>query len=163
MLCRANGALVARSSRVTPDRSGHRSKTFGVPQGFRMLTQDPDALRVKGANRRLGSFVPTHGVFQNPTLWSGLYRADQLTNTLLHFSGGFVGEGDRQNAFRDVPFRIKLAIRKVTTRVLPVPAPASTKRGPPSVATASACGPLSPCVAFNSVCLGKSYPQSPLS
>ncbi len=39
-------------------------------------------------------------------------------------------------------WRISSAMRKVTTRVLPVPAPARTSSGPESVLTASFCGGL---------------------
>ena len=42
-----------------------------------------------------------------------------------------------------IPDRIKRAIRKVITRVLPVPAPASTSSGPWSVVTASSWGGFS--------------------
>ena len=42
-----------------------------------------------------------------------------------------------------VPWRINSAMRWVTTRVFPVPAPANTSNGPLSVRTASRCGGLS--------------------
>ena len=42
----------------------------------------------------------------------------------------------------EMRWRISSAMRKVTTRVLPVPAPARTSSGPESVLTASFCGGL---------------------
>ncbi len=42
-----------------------------------------------------------------------------------------------------MPLWISAAMRKVMTRVLPVPAPASTRSGPESVVTAARCGGFS--------------------
>ncbi len=43
-----------------------------------------------------------------------------------------------------MPWRIKFAMRYVTTRVLPVPAPARTSNGPLNVETASRCAGFNP-------------------
>ena len=71
--------------------------------------------------------------------------ADQLADALLHLARRLVGEGDGEDlrrAGRGPGSRI-WAMRVVSTRVLPVPAPASTSSGPSSVSTASRCSGLS--------------------
>ena len=69
--------------------------------------------------------------------------AQQGGGALLHFGGRFVGERDGEDFSGSVPWRINSAMRCVTTRVLPVPAPANTNSGPLRVRTASRWGGLS--------------------
>jgi hypothetical protein len=56
--------------------------------------------------------------------------ADQALGALAHFGGGLVGEGDGGNALGLHPGLDQCAILCVITRVLPEPAPASTRQGP---------------------------------
>ena len=56
--------------------------------------------------------------------------AEQAADPLLHLRRGLVGERDGQNALRPRACAIRFAMRNVTTRVLPVPAPARTSSGP---------------------------------
>ncbi len=51
---------------------------------------------------------------------------------------------DRMSKGRARPVEIRWAMRVVSTRVLPVPAPASTRTGPSVASTARRCSGLSP-------------------
>jgi hypothetical protein len=63
---------------------------------------------------------------------------------VLHLVGGLVGEGDGQDLERaDALVRMRWAMRWVSTRVLPEPAPATTSSGPSSWTTASSWTGLS--------------------
>ena len=73
-------------------------------------------------------------------------RADERRHPLAHLGGGLVGEGDGEHLAglhaHGPPSR--WAMRWVSTRVLPEPAPATMSSGPPSCSTASRCCGLSP-------------------
>ena len=77
--------------------------------------------------------------------------ADEQLDALAHLLRGLVGEGDRQDLVRArLPVRSRYAIRWVSTRVLPEPAPARISSGPSPWVTASRWGSLRPsrsCVA----------------
>ena len=72
--------------------------------------------------------------------------ADQVGDPLAHLARRLVGEGDGQQLPRlGAPLSSRMcASRVVSTRVLPVPAPASTSTGPSVASTASRCSGLSP-------------------
>ena len=71
--------------------------------------------------------------------------ADQLADALLHFARRLVGEGDGEDLARPGAAGARIwAMRVVSTRVLPVPAPASTSTGPSVVSTASRCSGFRP-------------------
>ncbi len=94
-----------------------------------LLAQDPHAGRVEG---------------RDPHDPGPL--ADQLLDALLHLGRGLVGEGDREDraGVRAALAEISQAIRRVSTRVLPEPAPATTSSGAPSWTTAARWGSLRP-------------------
>ena len=100
---------------------GLEAHQLGVP------AEDLHADRMKGAE-------PRHAL-------DGL--ADHGADALLHLARGLVGEGDGEDLARPGrPVARMCAMRVVRTRVLPVPAPASTSTGPSSVSTASRCSGL---------------------
>jgi hypothetical protein len=68
---------------------------------------------VKGAHQHLLGIAP-----------------NQALGALAHLGCGLVGEGDGRNALGRQPGWISRAILCVMTRVLPDPAPASTRQGP---------------------------------
>jgi hypothetical protein len=54
-----------------------------------------------------------------------------MADALAHLARGLVGEGDGQDSHGQArPVARMWAMRVVSTRVLPVPAPASTSTGP---------------------------------
>ena len=71
--------------------------------------------------------------------------ADHRLEPLAHLARGLVGEGDGERSRRDRRGRLArmCASRVVSTRVLPVPAPASTSTGPSTASTARRCASLS--------------------
>jgi hypothetical protein len=73
------------------------------------------------------------------------HAADEPADALLHLARGLVGEGDGEDLAGPAPCLAQRmwASRVVSTRVLPVPAPASTSNGPSSVSTAARCSGLS--------------------
>ena len=104
-----------REARLEPDR-------LGVP------AQDARGDRMKGAE---------------PHAFGG--AADHRFQPLAHLARRLVGEGDGEQ-FRGKarPVAIVKARRVVSTRVLPVPAPASTSTGPSIASTARRCASLRP-------------------
>ncbi len=102
---------------------GAQADEFGV------AAQQLDADRVEGAE-------PGHALDRT---------ADEHGDALLHLAGGLVGEGDGEDLRGKARPVVRIwAMRVVSTRVLPVPAPASTRTGPSSVSTASVCSGLRP-------------------
>jgi hypothetical protein len=96
---------------------------------FGMAAQDLGADRVEGAE-------PAHALD---------LRAEHDADPVAHLARGLVGEGDGQDLPRaGRPVARMWAIRVVSTRVLPVPAPASTRTGPSVVSTASRCSGFRP-------------------
>ena len=71
-------------------------------------------------------------------------RPDQRADALAHLVGGLVGERDGEDRDGCTPSSIRWAMRWVSTRVLPEPAPATTSSGPPRWTTASSWSGLSP-------------------
>ena len=69
--------------------------------------------------------VPSHGM-------PSTHAADQVADALLHLARRLVGEGDGEDLARARRGSVARmwAMRVVSTRVLPVPAPASTSSGP---------------------------------
>jgi hypothetical protein len=57
-------------------------------------------------------------------------RLQKRLRALAHFARRLVGERDRDDPRGSVPCSIRCAILAVMTRVLPLPAPASTSNGP---------------------------------
>ena len=99
------------------------------PDEFGVAAQDLGADRVKGAE-------PLHGLRA---------VADERLDALAHLARRLVGEGDGEDF---IGARLAAApgcgaMRVVSARVLPVPAPASTSTGPSSVSTAARCSGLS--------------------
>ena len=90
---------------------------FRVAERACVPAQDAHAERVEGGN--LGRLRAASW-----RLPSSVERA------LVHFARRLVGEGDGQDAVGRDAVAMRLAMRYVTTRVLPVPAPASTSSGP---------------------------------
>ena len=94
-----------------------------------VAAQDLDADRVEGAE-------PRHAL-------DG--AADQVADALLHLARRLVGEGDGEDLAGEGRGVARMwAMRVVSTRVLPVPAPASTSTGPSSASTAARCSGLRP-------------------
>ena len=76
--------------------------------------------------------VPSHGM---PSATGPTSSADAL----LHLARRLVGEGDGEDLRGPArPVAMRWAMRVVSTRVLPVPAPASTSTGPSVASTACA-------------------------
>jgi len=73
-----------------------------------------------------------------------LVFSDKLAYAVAHLGCGLVGERQRQDPPWATPAETKLAIRWVSTRVLPDLGPVTTSSGPSVCATASACCSLSP-------------------
>ena len=91
-------------------------KFFFVTDMVRLFTQNLHAQRVERANRQ-----PAR-----------LRLGQHFGNAFLHFRGGFVGEGNRGNGMRQIAdVDNQMLDFCVITPVLPLPAPASTSRGPP--------------------------------
>ncbi len=97
---------------------------------FGMAAQELDADRVEGAE-------PGHAL-------DG--AADEHADALLHLARRLVGEGDGEDlaGIGAWPVARIWAMRVVSTRVLPVPAPARTRTGPSMVSTASRCSGFRP-------------------
>ena len=71
--------------------------------------------------------------------------AEQVPDALLHLVRRPVGEGDGEDLGRvGQTLSIRWAIRWVSTRVLPEPAPATISSGPSVCSTASRCGGFRP-------------------
>ena len=71
--------------------------------------------------------------------------ADQHADALLHLARGLVGEGDGEDLRRvGEAGGEDVGDAGGSTRVLPVPAPASTSTGPSVVSTASRCSGFRP-------------------
>ena len=100
-----------------------------------VLAQNADAERMKGADGRARS------VSSPSAFCAG--RGSSFRDALLHFARGFVGEGHGEDMSGVNPRSIMCAMRKVMTRVLPVPAPARIRTGPLMVSTAWRCCGLS--------------------
>ena len=99
------------------------------PDQLGVAAQDLHADRMEGAE-------PRHALDDLPD-----HRADAQ----LHLARRLVGEGDGEDLRRARLAEARMwAMRVVSTRVLPVPAPASTSTGPSSVSTASRCSGLRP-------------------
>ncbi|MEY9504346.1 hypothetical protein ABIE87_003904 [Bradyrhizobium diazoefficiens] len=82
--------------------------------------------------------VPSHGM--PSTAWPSIWPS----RCFISRAALLVKVTDRISAGRARPWLRIWAMRVVSTRVLPVPAPASTRTGPSSVSTASRCSGLSP-------------------
>jgi hypothetical protein len=83
------------------------------PQHRAVLPHHAHAQRVEGADQHVLGLA-----------------AHQRLGALAHFGGGLVGEGDGRDALGSSPAWIRRPILCVITRVLPEPAPASTRQGP---------------------------------
>ncbi len=82
--------------------------------------------------------VPSHGM--PSTAWPSIWPS----RSFISRAALLVKVTDRISPGRARPWLRIWAIRVVSTRVLPVPAPASTSTGPSSVSTASRCSGLRP-------------------
>jgi hypothetical protein len=99
------------------------------PDQLGMAAQDLGGHRVEGAQ---------------PAQALGL-GADDVGDPLAHLARGLVGEGDASSSHGLArPVDRMCASRVVSTRVLPVPAPARTSTGPSVVSTASRCSGFRP-------------------
>jgi hypothetical protein len=80
------------------------------------------------------SAAPSWRSMRTPSAWKVHTSTDLASRpirplgALAHFGGGLVGEGDGRNALGSSPRLISRAILWVITRVLPDPAPASTRQ-----------------------------------
>src|SRR5690606_37255146 len=101
------------------------------PQPRMLHLQDPQAQRVEGAHGQ-----PLGGV-----------ALEAPGHAFLHLARGPDGEGDRGDALgRHRPEPTSCAIFSTITRILPLPAPASTSSGPSQCRTAADCWGLRPCI-----------------
>ena len=102
----------------------------GVAEAVGVGAQDPHARRVERAHpHRAGD------------------RADERGDALAHLVGRLVGERDGEDRATGArPRAMRWAMRCVSTRVLPEPAPATTSSGPPRWTTASSWSGFSPSI-----------------
>ena len=82
--------------------------------------------------------VPSHG------MPSAGWPSRSATRVFISRAALLVKVTARISFGRALPVESRCAMRAVSARVLPVPAPASISTGPSSVSTASRCGGFSP-------------------
>ncbi len=118
-------SLQPPASRSTPSTSSlSRIENFCFsPTCVAVAAQHAHAQRVEGADRQV----------------LGRARADQRLGTLAHLGRGLVGEGDGGDLLRLDAACSSRAILCTMTRVLPEPAPASTRQGRRRWCTACIC------------------------
>jgi hypothetical protein len=88
------------------------------PGGLRLVTQDREAERMKGRDRRLLRRL-------------GLaLRGQKRLRAIAHLARGLVGERDRDNVRGIDAATDEMGDLSVITRVFPLPAPARTSSGP---------------------------------
>ena len=126
----ASGLVPGRSRSLTLRGGvvGVEDREAAAQPGLRVLDlQEAQAERMEGADRQA---------------FGRRRRAMRLADALAHFARGLVGEGDRGDALgrRSARCAIRCAIFSMITRVLPLPAPASTSSGPSVCSTAAAAG-----------------------
>ena len=122
------------------------------------LVVDREALRVAEPLRLRAQDARAGGVERHHPHHAH-HAPDQHLHALAHLLGGLVGERDREDLARAcaAPVATRWAMRCVSTRVFPEPAPASTSSGPVPCVTASRWGGLSP----SSSCSARAALRSP--